>query len=139
MFLIEQYEERVSVWAEFRDSLETSCDPFLDVIKFYNQATRKSLQYDPWDEKTWPTAWQLILENSYCSFSISLGMYYTLKLLKRFSKNTFELCIAKCYTDNIYYYLLQVDNNVLGYNDLVIEQEKLPSNLVTIKKTLLTL
>ena len=33
-----KYEDRLTIWREFRNELETSADPLQDTIDFYNQA-----------------------------------------------------------------------------------------------------
>jgi len=110
------YEQRLKSWSCLRQSLETSEDPFLEVLKFYKQAPYVSIHTDPWSREMWPTPWELIYENQYDDFGRVLGMCYSLQLTERFKGSTFEIHIS---TDNSlsYLYLLFVDNHVLGFDD----------------------
>lgn len=117
------YEERLKLWSQFRQELETSHDPFNDVIRFYQEAPSSRLQVNPWDPVTWPNPWELLNENLYCDFSRVLGMCYSLQLTDRFKTSDFEIHI--CTFDNLgYVYLLFVDNMVLGYEENQVVNKK---------------
>jgi len=119
------YEDRLQLWSDFRESLESSDDPFRDVIEFYNNTPVVSIHTDPWTRDTWPDPWQLILENQYCQFCIVLGQCYSLQLTERFSGSDFEIHIAIDRKKSDTYYMLYVDDKVLGYvaDDYVLQTE----------------
>ena len=124
------YEDRLEAWSEFRESLEVSNDPLKDVIKFYGQTPEVSIHTDPWSKDSWPDPWQLILENQYCQFCIVLGQYYSLQLTERFSSSDFEIHIAIDRKKSDTYYMLYVDDKVIGYiADEYIQQKDLPHSL----------
>ena len=50
------YEQRLSEWSTFRDSLEASEDPLQDVINYYNKIPTVSIQTDPYTPSTWSFA-----------------------------------------------------------------------------------
>ena len=129
------YEDRLQEWSKFRQTLETSEDPFRDVIDFYNKIPMVSIHTDPWSKDSWPDPWQLILENQYCAFCIVLGQCYSLQLTERFSSSDFEIHIAIDRKKSDTYYMLWVDGKVLGYiaDDYVL-QENLP-NTIEIQKS----
>tara|TARA_B100001287_G_scaffold258211_1_gene244440 strand:+ start:605 stop:1033 length:429 start_codon:yes stop_codon:yes gene_type:complete len=130
MFDLRSFEARLKNWAEFRESLETSKDPFQDVCNYYNTAPLVSINTDPWNKSIWPTAWELVNENQYCSFCITLGICYTLELTERFKGSRFEIHIAKDNNNSsIHYYLLVDDSKVLGYKDKPITKQELPTTL----------
>ena len=124
------YEERLQLWSDFRESLESSDDPFRDVIEFYNNTPVVSIHTDPWTRDSWPDPWQLILENQYCQFCIVLGQCYSLQLTERFSGSDFEIHIAIDRKKSDTYYMLYVDDKVLGYvaDDYVLQTE-LPDSI----------
>jgi len=125
-----KFEERMLFWRRFREDLETSRNPFQDVIEFYNRAPRTRLCADPWDQSTWPDPWELLNENQYCEFGIVLGMCYSLQLTDRFKGSKFEIHISTNNEISESYYLLYVDNNVLGLEyDTVVPKEDLPDAL----------
>jgi len=124
------FEARMSAWRKFRDSLESSDDPLKDVISFYKSAPYVSMHTDPWDQKTWPGPWQLLHENRYCEFAIVLGMCYSLQLTNRFNHSNFEIHISTNNEKSESYYLLYIDDLVIGHNtDSVIEKRNLPDAL----------
>lgn len=124
------YEDRLQSWSKFRESLETSKDPIKDVIDFYSQAPEVSIHTDPWTKSSWPDPWQLILENQYCGFCRVLGQCYSLQLTERFSGSVFEIHITIDRKKSDTYYMLYVDDIVLGYvADDYITQNELPDTL----------
>ena len=129
------YEHRLAAWVAVRDSLEQSKDPIQDVIDIYNTAPRVSIHIDPWDQKSWPGPWELILENQYCEFACVLGMCYSLQLTDRFKGSDFEIHISIDYNESATYYLLYVDDYVVGYRDgTYITRDDLPSKLIIQKQ-----
>jgi hypothetical protein len=124
------FEERLAAWRDFRDGLEESEDPLRDLVNFYKHSPFVSMHTDPWDPKTWPGPWQLLDENRYCEFAIVLGMCYSLQLTDRFKGSTFEIHISTNNEKSESYYLLYVDDYVLGYDpDEVIHRKDLPDAL----------
>ena len=124
------YEDRLRSWSDFRKSLESSKDPFREVIGLYNKTPTVSIHTDPWSRDTWPDPWQLILENQYCSFCIVLGQCYSLQLTERFSGSDFEIHIAIDRKKSDTYYMLYVDDKVLGYiADEYIQKNDLPQTV----------
>jgi hypothetical protein len=121
------YEERLAAWREFRDGLEEHEDPIQEVIEFYNTAPEVSMHTDPWSEEMWPTPWELINENQYCPFTRVLGMYHSLQLTERFKESSFEIHIGIDRTKSETYYLLFVDDIVIGLNDSYVRKHDLPT------------
>jgi hypothetical protein len=109
-----KFEDRLSDWVEFRNTLETDSDPIKKVIEFFNKAPLGGLAADPYDRKTWPNPWQLIQENIYCDFVKLLAICYTLQLCDRFSGYKYRLYIAQDVKQT--YYLLEFNNQIIGYD-----------------------
>jgi len=127
-----KYEDQLSLWRDFRMQLESSPDPLQNVIDFYARAPLVSISTDPWDQKTWPNPWELLKMNEYCDFCIVLGMCYSLQLTERFLESKFEIHISTDHEKSKMYYLLFVDNNVLGFNhDVYVDRTTLPQSLVS--------
>lgn len=121
------YEERLEIWSNFRQDLESSSTPFTDVISFFSKAPKVGLHLDPWDKNSWPNPWEMILENKYCEFISVLGWLYSLQLTERFSQSNFEIHIFTV-QEKGYQYCLFVDDYVLGFSDEkeVIKKINLP-------------
>ena len=109
------YEQRLSGWSAFRETLELSDDPLQDVINYYNKIPTVSIQTDPYTPSTWPGPWELVNENMYCDFCRVLGMCYSLQLTDRFSQEKFEIHIGIDNKRSKHYYLLVVGDRVLGF------------------------
>ena len=112
----QSYEARLESWANFRDSLEEAANPFQVVLDNYNHSPYVKLNLDPWDQNTWPSPWELILENTYDDFSRVLGICYSLQLTDRFKGSSFEIHIITN-SEKGYCFLLLVDKILLGYID----------------------
>ncbi len=110
------YEQRLSEWSTFRDTLETSNDPLQDVIDYYRKIPTVSINTDPYTPSTWPSPWELVNDNMYCDFCRVLGMCYSLQLTDRFSREKFEIHIGIDNKKSEHYYLLVVGDRVLGSN-----------------------
>tara|TARA_B110000285_G_scaffold191382_1_gene219128 strand:- start:45 stop:464 length:420 start_codon:yes stop_codon:yes gene_type:complete len=124
-----KYEQRLLIWREFRDSLETADDPIQETINFYDRAPECLIAADPFTPSSWPTAWELIEENNYCSFVI-LAICYTLQLTDVLSRASYEIHITRDYKNSETYYLLYVDNKVIGFDaDTYVQRNKLPKTL----------
>ena len=125
------YEERLVSWREFRDSLSRSKDPISDTIECYSFAPRVGMHTDPYDTTTWPSPWELLDENIYCNYCILLAICYTLQLSEQFKGVSAEIHIGINREESDTWYLLQIDNNTIGYrtNDETIKRIKPPSGL----------
>lgn len=82
-------EERTSVWREFRTGLNglTTDEQILAVAKFFSTAPFGARTLDFYTPATWPTPWEILYHSTYCRNSISLLIYYSLKLIPRFDRN----------------------------------------------------
>ena len=121
---------RLTAWYKFRQQLEESSDPFLDVAKFFLRLPRVKFYTDPYDRERWPTAWELISENEYCEFNLILGMCYTLQLTERFKNSQTTINVAVDSINKAVYYLLKIEDKVYGYADEEwIAVEELPKSL----------
>jgi hypothetical protein len=128
MMFFKKFEDRIESWREFRDSLEQDSDPVKTTIEFWNKAPISAMSCDPFDQNSWPLAWQLIDENKYCDFSKILAIYYTLKLTDRFKDSYFEIQIANDKKEHRFYYLLIIDDNIVGYRyDSAVTRKELPN------------
>jgi hypothetical protein len=125
-----KYEERLVIWRDFRDSLAASKDPIQDTIDFYNQAPYSKLSTDPYTPSSWPDPWELLQENNYCSFVKILAICYTLQLTDVLSQATYEIHITRDNENSITYYLLYVNDDVVGFTgDTHVHRSKLPNTL----------
>jgi len=122
-----KFEDRMSLWREFRDMLEVCDDPIQTAIDFYNQAPATTLAIDPYTQSTWPDPWQLLEENVYCKFVKILAICYSLQLTDRLSTCKFEINITRDNKNSNTYYLLMIDNFVVGFNgDSYVHRKDLP-------------
>lgn len=126
----QKFEDRMSAWRDFRQSLSTSTDPIQDVIDFYNQAPTVSINADPYTADTWPGPWELLEENIYCEYCKLLGICYTLQLTEHFNQNPFEIHIGIDRDCSMTYYLLYVGNRVIGYEaDTHVHKDTIPESI----------
>ena len=125
-----QFEERLILWREFRETLEISSDPIQDTINFYNQAPYCSIAADPYTPSTWPDPWELLEENNYCSFVKILAICYTLQLTDVLSQASYEIHITRDNKKSATYYLLYVDDQVIGFNgETHVHKSELPATM----------
>lgn len=77
------YQTRLAAWKQCRQEIQQNpcTDSALDTcLEFWRQAPLENhlLNWD--DDSTWPTAWEMLKENSYCTSMHSLGIAETLRL-----------------------------------------------------------
>jgi hypothetical protein len=125
-----RYEDRLIVWRQFRNGLESAQDPIQEAIDYYNQAPYCLIAADPFTPSSWPTAWEIIEENNYCAFVKILAICYTLQLTDVLSKAEYEIHITRDREKSATYYLLYVDDNVIGFDtETYVHRSKLPNTL----------
>lgn len=83
--------DRLTEWKKFRNRLETATNPLLLVVDLWSKAPFVNQYLDHKDPKSWPDPWHLILDSKYDNLAIILGIYYTLLLTDRFSKENFKI------------------------------------------------
>jgi len=124
------YEQRLTIWRDLRNNLETSSDTIQEAINFYNNAPDCLIAADPFTPSSWPTAWEIIEENNYCAFVKILAICYTLQLTDVLSKAKYEIHITRDRKKSATYYLLYVDDNVIGFDtETYVHRSKLPNTL----------
>ena len=125
-----KYEERLVIWRNFRDSLETSQNPIQDAIDFYKHVPSCLIAADPYTPSSWPDPWELLKENNYCSFVKILAICYTLQLTDVLSQASYEIHITRDNENSKTYYLLYVDDIVVGFNgETHVHRSELPNTL----------
>ena len=101
--------ERLAAWKQFRDTLETSGNPFLDVAEFWGQAPFVSPYLNPNTPTEWPDPWHLVLDDRLDDLAIALGMLYTIKLTQRFIDTPCEIHTSMSANSKETNYFLVVD------------------------------
>lgn len=127
-------EDRISVWFKFRESIESSQSPLIDVCDFWRPAPfiAYNPNIDPYHFRSWPTPWEIIVENKYDDFTKTLMIGWTLKLTKKYSNSKIELRTLVDNEKPAIYNVCCVDEQwVLNYNDeKPILLSELPNNLL---------
>jgi hypothetical protein len=110
-------DERLSLWSAFRKKLEEDSSPLESTAIFWAGAPLIIHNYkiDPYNYKSWPTPWEIIVDNRYDDFTLALMMAYTLKLTNRFKNNQIQVKTMVDYSRTKLYNLVFIDNNVLNY------------------------
>ena len=124
-----KYEDRLLLWREFRESLETSDDPLQDVVSFYSSAPLVSIQTDPYTQENWPTPWEILYHKLYCQNTVSLLIYHTLHILLEdpadlkiiLIDDTRNRFLVPTLEDKyIFNYVLGVISNIHDYKEIII-------------------
>ena len=116
-------DDRLSAWKEFRDSLEQSETPLLDVINFWANAPYVPYNHnvDPYNQHSWPSPWEIIVHNKYDDFTKALMMAYTLKYTDKFGNTDI---LVKTLVDNARksaYNVVSVDEKwILNFQENVL-------------------
>ena len=109
-----KFEDRLRIWHDFRATLSNDPNPIQSAIDFWNQAPYAIRNIDPYDNSTWPDPWQMIEENSYCEYTKTLAIVYTLQLTDLFVdwQPVFKVGLDK--SQSRLYYMCIINDSVLG-------------------------
>lgn len=125
---------RLSNWYQFRQQLETSSSALDDTANYFKNVPKVKVYTDPYDQTTWPTAWELINENEYCPFNLTLAVCYTLQLTTYYQNYSPLIKIALDKTNKTVYYMLFIDDKVFGFDATGwISANNLPTTLKYLK------
>ena len=136
-------DERLSEWKSLRDSLDTVSDPLEMVAEFWGKAPLIPYNHlvDQYNPKSWPTPWEIIVDNKYDDFTLGMMIGYTLKLTKKFSNSRIEVRTMVDENRTRLYNLVYIDDNtVLNYDKWkAIKAQDIPDsflleNLVDIER-----
>lgn len=113
-------DSRLTEWADHRRQLDEVSDPLQTVWDFWHQApfTPHNRNVDPYHRQSWPSPWEIIVENKYDDFTKALMIAWTLKLTKKFKDSKIELRTLVDSARTRQYNLLYIDDNwVINYSD----------------------
>jgi len=130
-----KYENRLVEWRKLRDDIEESEEPLRLCLDFWKDIPEVRVAADPYNKESWPTPWEMIEENNYCSFVKILAICYTLQLTERFTHEVFEINIIQDKDKQDVSYLLFFDTTCIGYDNMKPTLiSNLPSNLIFEKR-----
>jgi len=123
-------DDRLSAWARLKQDLETSTTPFEDVVKFWSDAPfiPYNKNVDPFNQRDWPTPWDIIVENRYDDFTKALMMGNSFKLTNRFKDSSISIETRVDNSQNKSYNIVIINKeSVLNYIDNeVVDIKNLP-------------
>ena len=124
-------EDRLLTWRNFRNTIEESNSPFEDVALFWSTTPYNSKVLDPYNPKSWPDPWKLVINNRYDLLAITLGICYTLTLTARFKESKCEIYTSVTEGDEPRYMCLVNDKYVLNpCHSAVITKADIPPTAV---------
>lgn len=127
-----EVDERLQEWSDFRKSLDHIENPFEAVSEFWYSAPKITHNHkvDPYNFKSWPTPWEMIVDNRYDDFSLALMIGYTLKFSNKFKDHNIQIRTMVDKLRNRLYNLVFVnDEVVLNYSDTVVNANNIDENL----------
>jgi hypothetical protein len=112
-------DDRLSDWAAFRKSLNTSLCPFEDVWEYWKSSPYipYNNKIDPFNQKSWPTPWDIIVENKYDDFTKALMIGWTILLTNRFKDSRVEIKTLVNDQKTCYYNVVCVEGMAINYSD----------------------
>ena len=129
-----KFEDKVKVWRNLRDQLETHPRPYESVVQFVNKLPISAKKQNAWDPKAKVEPWHLIEKNEFTEYEIAQLIAYTLQLTDRFSSANIEIHISKDTQKDKLVYLVYLDRGIiLGYYNEAITVDELPKHVVSQK------
>jgi hypothetical protein len=123
-------DDRLSLWAGFRASINTSDTPLEDVWDFWKSAPYipYNNKIDPYHQQSWPSPWEIIVHNKYDDFTKAAMIAWTIKLTDRYRDSKIQIKTLVDNSQKFQYNVVTVDDQwAINYNDNgPIEAVKLP-------------
>lgn len=113
-------DDRLSTWLAFREQLENSNDPFQDTCEFWKNAPFIPYNHniDPFNRFSWPSPWEIIVNNKYDDFTKALMIGFTIKFTKKFKNTPVEIRTLVDNTKTGRYNIVLIDNMwVLNFDE----------------------
>lgn len=127
-------EDRLSSWAEFRARLEDSVDPLTEVFEYWRAAPFVAFnnKIDLYNQRSWPTPWEIIVHNKYDEFTKALMIAYSIKCTRKFADSPVEIRTLVDSKLNRLYNVICVDHAwAVNYGDIgVIHMDELPKDFL---------
>lgn len=127
-------DDRISSWAQHRSDLNESETPFFDVWEFWKGAPYipYNNKIDPYHQRSWPSPWEIIVENHYDDFTKALMIGWSLKLTNRFKDSKIEVRTLVDNAKHAVYNVVYVNEDVaINYSDTgPIEVKNIPDSVL---------
>jgi hypothetical protein len=77
------YDNRLQSWYNLRNNIKNLdlAQQCVEIDKWWQRVPLVNHYLHPIDLETWPSPWELLVENTYCPLARGLGMCYTLLLM----------------------------------------------------------
>lgn len=107
-------DDRLSAWAQLRRTIETSLTPYIDVWEFWKHApfTPHNHHIDQHNFTTWPTPWEIIVDNIYDEFTKALMIAKSFKLTSKWRDSNIEIQTFTNANKTRAYFVVSIDNQI---------------------------
>lgn len=127
-------EQRLAEWRELRYRMDQSQDPFSLVLDFWSgvQLLPFNHKIDQYNSKSWPTPWEIIIDNRYDDFTVAMMIGLTLKLTNKFANSNIDIKTMVDENRTRLYNLVYVDDEmVLNYDRTrVVKAQDIPDSFL---------
>ena len=113
-------DERLSAWLAHRHDIEQSENPLQEIWEFWKPSPfiPYNNKLDPYHQRSWPSPWELIVNNKYDDFTKAVMIGWTIKLTKRFADSKIEIRTLVDKQKILQYNVVYINEEwVINYND----------------------
>lgn len=112
-------DTRLSCWSDHRQQLENSENPLQEVWDFWRSTPFVPFNHNinQYNKTSWPTPWEIIVDNQYDDFTKSLMIAWTIKLTKKYNKSDVFIKSLVDEQNKRMYNVVYVDDIAINYND----------------------
>ena len=125
-------DDRLSAWSELRKRIDVSTDPLKETAEFWagTPFVGHNHHIDPYYQASWPTPWEIIIENRYDDFTKAIMIGYTLLLTEKYKNSSIQIKTLVDTSGKKLYNVVCIDDMwALNYDD---SQVLLTSNIPTL-------
>jgi hypothetical protein len=119
----ELVEDRLSAWIDFRQGLKNSNTVLKDIANFWGDIRTIPFNHkvDPYNQYSWPSPWDIIVDNTYDELTLAIIIGYTIKLTEQYKDSKIEIRTLVDINRTRLYNLVYVDDlYVLNYDRFMV-------------------
>jgi hypothetical protein len=124
-------ESRLASWLDLRKKIDRLDDPLELIAEYWKNIsfTAYNRYIDPYNQRSWPTPWEIIERNIYDDFTLAIMIGYTLLLTNKYSTSVIEIKTMVDKDQKKLYNVVYVDNDwALNFDSFPIKAQDIPDS-----------
>jgi hypothetical protein len=127
-------DDRLSAWVQLRRQVDEAAEPFQLIAEFWSRSPFIPYNHtiELHNQQSWPSPWQIIVDNIYDDFTRALIIAWTVRLTERFANSKIEIRTMIDTVGNKAYNIVIIDDTVVVnfLDNQPITLSQIPSDII---------